>query len=150
MRAAQGTATNRENILKRVAVVLMASVALMSVVFVSGAVGHTFRADTTVSVKYDKPKPNDPNANGSFGGNVSSEKPRCEKKRTVTLVQRTATGPTNAGTTVTDASGAWKIAPSASVPPGSYYAKVAKRVIRKNTKHRHICKRAVSKDVTVK
>ncbi|MDQ3102362.1 MAG: hypothetical protein M3Q53_00795 [Actinomycetota bacterium] len=116
----------------------------------SGAAGHKFKADTTVSVKYDKPKPNDPYATGSFGGNVNSEKPRCEKKRTVTLVQRTATGSTNVGTDLTDANGVWQISPSATVAPGAYFAKVAKRVIRKNTKHRHICKRAVSKDVTVK
>lgn len=128
----------------------MASVALMSVVFVSGAVGHTFRADTTVSVKYDKPKPNDPNVNGSFGGNVSSVMTRCVKGRTVTLFQRTATGSTKVGTAVTDINGAWQISPSASVAPGDYYAEVAKRVIRKDTKHRHICKGAVSTDVTVK
>lgn len=127
----------------------MASVALMSVAFAAVAVGHTFKADSTVSVKFNKPKPNDPYATGSFEGSVKSEKPRCEKKRTVTLVQRTATGSTNVGTDLTDANGAWEIS-TTTVAPGAYYAKVAKRVIRKNTKHRHICKRAVSKDVTVK
>lgn len=128
----------------------MASVALMSVVFVSGAAGHTFRADTAVSVKYAKPKPKDPIANGSFGGNVSSAMTRCQKKRKVTLFQRTTTGSTKVGTGVTDLNGAWQISPSASVAPGDYYAEVAKRVIRKTKKHRHICKGAVSADVTVK
>ncbi len=129
----------------------MASVALMSVVFVSGAVGHTFRADSTVTAKYDKPKPNDPNVNGSFNGIVSSAVARCQKGRTVTLFQRTATGNTTVGADVTDLNGAWQILPSASVAPGDYYVTVAKRVIRKDTKHRHICKGgAVSSDVTVK
>lgn len=134
--------------MKRIAAVLTASVALMSVAFVSGAAGHKFKAETNVSVKFDKPKPNDPYATGGFEGKVSSDKPRCEKRRTVTLLQRTATGSTDLGTVLTDANGAWQISPSA-VAPGTYYAKVAKRVIRKNTKHRHICKRAVSKDVKV-
>lgn len=128
----------------------MAAVALMSVAFVSGAAGHKFKADTGVSVKFNKPKPNDPYATGSFEGKVDSERPRCEKGRTVTLVQRTTTGSADVGTALTDGNGAWQIAPSTIVAPGTYYAKVAKRVIRKNTKHRHICKRAVSKDVTVK
>lgn len=136
--------------MKRVAVVLMAAVALMSVVFVSGAAGHKFKAVSTVSVKFDKPKPNDPYAKGGFEGDVSSEKARCEKKRTVTVHQRTATGSTAVGTAVTDAAGAWRITPSGTVAPGDYYAQVAKRVIRKNTKHRHVCRAAVSKDVTVK
>jgi len=128
----------------------MAAVALMSVTFVSGAFGHKFSADSSVSIKFDKPKPNDPYATGSFSGDVKSEKPRCEKNRTVTLLQRTATGSTNVGTDLTDANGAWQVPQTGTTAPGDYYATVAKRVIRKNSKHRHICKAAVSKDVTVK
>lgn len=136
--------------MKRIAVVLMAAVALMSVVFVSGAAGHKFKAASNVTVKFDKPKPNDPYAKGGFEGNVTSKKARCQKKRTVTVLQRTATGDAVVGTDVTDVNGAWQVTPSGTVAPGDYYAKVAKRVIRKNTKHRHICRRAVSNDVTVK
>lgn len=136
--------------MKRVALVLIAAVALGSAAFVSGAYGHKFKADSSVSIRFDKPKPNDPYALGGFSGDVNSEKPRCERKRKVTLVQRTATGTTNIGTDLTDADGAWQISQSGTTAPGDYYAKVAKRVIRKNTKHRHICRRAVSKDVSVK
>jgi len=128
----------------------MAVMALMSAVLVSGAAGHKFKATSTVSVKFDKPKPNDPYAKGTFEGNVSSEKARCEKRRTVTVYQRTATGSTTVGSDVTDVNGAWQVVPAGTVAPGDYYAQVAKRVIRKNTKHRHICRAAVSKDVTVK
>lgn len=128
----------------------MAAVALMSVAFVSGAAGHTFKADTTVSAKFNKPDKKDPAATGTFDGSVGSTTPRCVKMRKVTLYQRAADGSSTAvGTDLTDASGAWVIAPS-NVVPGDYYAKVAKRVIRKNSKHRHICKTAVSSDVTVK
>lgn len=129
----------------------MATVALMSVVFVSGAAGHVVRFDTTVSAKFNKPHKKPPGATvGNFDGSVSSTKPRCEKMRTVKLFKRAADGSgTSVGTDLTDANGAWVITPS-RVAPGTYFAKVTKRVLRKNTKHRHICKRAFSKDVTVK
>jgi len=41
------------------------------------------------------------------------------------------------------------IAPS-STAPGTYFATVAKKVLRKSTKHRHICRKAVSNDLQVK
>lgn len=129
----------------------MASVALMSAVFVSGAVAHTFRADTTITAKYNKPKPKDPHATGTFDGTVTSAKARCVKARNVTLRMRTAAGSNPVvGSAVTDLNGAWVVTPSSTVAPGTYFAKVAKKVLRKSMKHRHICKAAVSKDVTVK
>ncbi len=136
--------------MKRIAIFSIAAVALMSVAFVSGAAAHTFRADTAVSIKFEKAKGNDPTATSSFEGNVTSEKARCQKKRTVRVLQRTEGGATEVGSDLTDADGFWQVPLSGDVAPGAYYAKVTKRVIRKDTKHRHVCKRAVSKDVTVK
>lgn len=128
----------------------MATVALMSVAFVSGAAGHTFRADTTVSAKFNKPKANDPTGKATFDGTVGSTVPRCVSMRTVTLYQRAANGSSApVGEAVTGSSGAWATMPS-TVTPGTYYAQVAKKVLRKSSKHRHICKMAVSSDVTVK
>ena len=141
---------NKENILKRVATVMMATLALMSVVFVAVAAGHTAKFDTTVTAKFNKPNPKDPYATGNFDGTVASKKARCQKNRKVTLLTRAADGSSTAvGTDLTDANGAWLIT-SSSTAPGTYFAKVAKKVLRKSTKHRHICKKAVSKDVTVK
>ena len=53
------------------------------------------------------------------------------------------------GTVLSSANGDWSVKPSA-VAPGTYFAQTAKRVLRKNNKHRHVCKKALSKDVTVK
>ena len=128
---------------------MVATIALMSVVLVAGAAGHTARFDATVTIKFNKAKPNDPYATASFDGTVNSTKPRCEKNRTVTVRMRTPDGSNPVvGTDTTDANGAW-VTPS-DAAPGIYFATVAKKVLRKNAKHRHICRKAVSKDVTVK
>lgn len=129
---------------------MMAIVALTCAVFVSGAAGHKARFDTTVTAKFNKPNPKDPYATGNFDGTVNSKKPRCAKNRAVTLRMRAADGSsTVVGTDLTDANGAWVIAPSTAAP-GTYFAAVAKKVLRKNTKHRHVCKKAVSNDLKVK
>lgn len=130
---------------------MLATAALMSVVFVAGAAGHTARYDTTVTAKFNKAHKKNPTAQpANFDGTVTSLKPRCEKNRKVNLRLRAADGSsTVVGTDITDSAGAWKIQPT-SVAPGNYFAQAPKKVLRKSTKHRHICKKAVSKDVTVK
>jgi hypothetical protein len=135
---------------KRIAIALAATLVVMSVVIVAGAAGHTARYDSTVTIKFNKPKPNDPYSTATFDGTVKSTKPRCEKNRAVTVRMRTADGSNPAvGTDVTDQNGVWVVTPSSSAP-GTYFAQVAKKVLKKNAKHRHICRKAVSKDVTVK
>ena len=122
---------------------MLATVALMSVVFVTGASGHVVRYDGTVTAKFDK------KAN-TFDGTVDSAKARCETNRKVNLRLRATDGSsTVVGTDLTDSLGAWVIQPT-SAPAGTYFAQAAKKVLRKNNKHRHVCKRVVSKDVTVK
>ena len=130
---------------------MLATAALMSVVFVAAAAGHTARYDTTVTAKFNKADKKNPTAQpANFDGTVTSLKPRCEKNRKVNLRLRAADGSsTVVGTDLTDSAGAWKIQPT-SVAPGTYFAQAPKKVLRKSTKHRHICKKAVSKDVTVK
>ena len=120
-------------------------------VFVAGAAGHIAKFDAMLTVKFNKPAKDDPYAKtANFDGSVVSAKPRCEKNRTITLRQRTADGSsTLVGTDLTDLAGAWLIQ-STTVAPGTYFAQTGKKVLRKSTKHRHICKKAVSKDVTVK
>jgi len=114
----------------------------MSVVFVAGAAGHTARFDSTVTAKFDK------NTN-AFDGAVASAKRGCVTNRAVTVRLRAPDGSTTAvGTDATDAAGAWVIASAPAA--GTYFAEAAKKVLRKNSKHRHICRVAVSKDVKVK
>lgn len=116
----------------------------MSVVFVAGAAGHTVRIDSTVTAKFKK---ND----NTFDGTVDSVKPRCETDRKVNLRMRATDGSsTPVATDLTDSLGAWVIQPTSAPAPGTYFAEAAKKVLRKNSKHRHVCKKAISGDVTVK
>ncbi len=123
---------------------------MASVVFVAGATAHKAKFETSVTVKYDKPPKNDPYAKAAFNGSLSSAKARCEKNRTVNVLRREANGTeTLIGSDITDLTGAWAIQP-ASVDPGTYFAQTAKKVLRKNRKHRHICMAGVSRDLKVK
>lgn len=136
--------------MKRAATSTLAALALVSAVFVAGADGHKARFDTTVTAKFNKPQKNDPYPVANFDGAVSSTKLRCEKNRSVDLLLRASDGSTTVvGSDLTDASGAWVIQPS-SVSPGTYFAETAKKVLRRDKKHRHVCKPGVSRDLTVK
>jgi len=136
--------------MKRAGILILATVAMASVVFVAGANAHKAKFDTAVTIKYDKPAKNDPYAKAAFDGSLSSAKARCEKNRTVDVLRRETNGTeTLIGSDVTDLTGAWAIQPG-SVTPGTYFAQTAKKVLRKNRKHRHVCKAGVSKDLKVK
>lgn len=133
--------------MKRVVTTILATVALVSVVFVAAATAHTVKYESTVTVKFKKAA-KDP---AIFDGAVSATTPRCEGNRKVDLRLRAADGTsTVVGTDLTDPAGAWAFQPTADVAPGDYFAQVAKKVLRKDAKHRHVCKKAVSGDVTVK
>ena len=129
---------------------LLLTAALMSVVFAATAVAHNVKYDSTITAKYKK-EGKDPVADpATFSGTVDSEKAPCRANRNVSL---RLIGQDGMGYEVaadqTDSSGAWEIQqPSFTV--GTYYAQVGKKVLRKNTNHSHVCKKAVSPNVDVK
>jgi hypothetical protein len=130
--------------LKRAGIVILAAAALISVVFVAGAAGHRVKFDSTVTAKFDK-------HTNVFDGNVASAKRGCVTKRTVNLRIRATDGSTTVvGTTMTASNGAWAIQSTSAPAAGTYFAEAAKKVLRKNSKHHHVCAPAVSKDVKVK
>ena len=136
--------------MRRLAAGTIAIVAMAGIVFTAGATAHKVKYDTAVTIKYDKPNKNDPYAKAAFDGSLSSDKARCEKNREVTVLRREADGSTTPiGSATSDATGAWSIQPG-SVTAGTYYAATAKKVLRKNKKHRHVCRKGASKDVRVK
>ena len=129
--------------MKRVGTLIFATVALLSVVFVAGAAGHTVRYDAEVTAKFDK-------QDNIFDGTVDSAKARCETNRKVNVRLRATDGSsTLVGTDLTDSLGAWVFQPTSAPAAGTYFAKAAKKVLRKDNQHRHVCKRAISKDVKV-
>jgi hypothetical protein len=134
--------------LKRATTSILIATALMCAVFVAGADAHTVRYASAVTAKFKKETGKDP---ASFAGVVTSSVPRCAGARQVNLRMVAADGSSTVVTTaVTDATGAWITPQSGTVAPGSYVAEAAKKVLRKDKKHRHVCAKATSTLVTVK
>ncbi len=129
--------------MKRLGTALFATTVISGVV-AAGAMGHTVKYDSTVTAKFDKQAK-------TFDGTVESAKRGCVRNRSVNVRLRAADGSSTViGTDLTDSLGAWVVAPTSDPAPGTYFAEAAKKVTRKNDKHRHVCRPAVSKDVTVK
>ena len=89
------------------------------------AFGHVKGFDSKVTIR--EPKPN------VYEGRVISQRPRCERARTVKLFR--ANGEFVSSTT-TDADGRWRIP---LVIGKRYYAKVTRRVDGTGA-HRHVCR----------
>lgn len=112
---------------------------------VAGA--HTAKYDTTITAK-EKKAGKDASL---FDGTVDSTKAKCIADREVKLFQVVDNADdTLLGTAATDDAGAWQLIPATPPAAGTYYALAAKKVLKKNAKHRHVCKRAASKELTVK
>jgi hypothetical protein len=137
--------------LKRAATLILALAAIMSVVLVGGAAGHKVKFDSTVTAKFKKAGHDPYTQPARFEGTVDSVKPRCVKNRTVNLrLLATDGSSTVVASDVTDLNGAWLIQPASAPAAGTYFAEAAKKVLKKNSKHRHVCRAAVSKDLKVK
>lgn len=131
----------------RRALKLLAAVALTSVAFAAVASAHTAKYDVVVKAKVKNGGKNE----GTFSGTAESTSARCSAARTVKVFQRAANPPdTLIGSDQTDTAGAWEFTPISALAPGTYYAVAAKSVLRKNKKHRHVCRRGQSADLLVK
>ena len=125
----------------------MAGVAIAFAALAPAAGAHTVKYETTVTAKVKKGGKGE----NTFSGEVASTKAKCFMNREVKLFMVVD----NADDLLfrsdhTDDAGAWEILPSTAPAPGTYYALAAKSVLKKNKKHRHVCKRATSDQVTVK
>ena len=87
--------------------------------------------------------------NDIFSGTVISAKPLCEQNRRV-AIQRSEDGPDPlVGTDFTDADGRWEVQVH-DTPAGTYYARATRKVLlRRPGHHLHVCKPAISNEVTV-
>ena len=133
--------------LRRVGTAIVAAVALMSVVFVAAAAGHTVRYDSTITAKH-KSNGQQPD---TFEGTVESEKLRCVRDRRVALRKRMASGSSRLiAVDFTDSLGDWETELMGDARAGTYFAVAGKKVLRKGADHRHVCKRVKSADVVVR
>jgi hypothetical protein len=129
--------------LRIVATVMLACAALAALVAV--AVAHTARYDSTVTIHF---QPGHGDVSDTFSGRVISVKALCERHRQVD-VRRRLEGPDELlGTTFTDRDGHWELHPG-STPTGTYYAKAMRKVLKRTSRHRHVCKPEISNDLPV-
>lgn len=117
----------------------------MSLSIFAVASAHTAKIDSTVSLKVTK---NNQEAD-TLTGKVMSDKPRCESERGIKIFERVDGSGLLAGTTTTDADGNYEFSFGGDIPPGTYYARATRKVLRSNDNHRHVCRKATSKDVDV-
>lgn len=133
--------------MKRTAGIALAVAAMAAAVLAPAAGAHTVKYDSTVTAKLKKGGKD----SNTFSGVVDSTQAKCVMNRTVDLFLRVDNGADSLiGTDATSDLGEWEILPASELAAGTYYATAPKVVLKKNKKHRHVCKRATSKDVTVK
>lgn len=120
------------------------SVAACSLLVVaSAAVGHDGSIRTTVSATLAE-------AGGAtlVKGELSSPKSACVPRRLVKVLQADAGPDTFIASDKTNARGKWQVSLGASPEPDEYYGKATKRRIGPRD-HRHVCKGAMSNQVSV-
>jgi hypothetical protein len=118
---------------------------------VVGAVGagvvtaHKKKIKATVTIQWSDNE--GPYASGDiFSGDVATKK-KCRKDRTVKVFR--AQGDQQIGLDKTNNQGHYVVEVGGEASPGDYFAKLKKKVLRKNKKHKHICKKATSPTITV-
>lgn len=132
--------------MRELTMALVAALAVAAVGFAGIATAHKVRFASEVTAKYEKPTKAEPAA---FAGTVSSQKSRCVRNREVSVRLRLPDGSsTSVGSGSTNAAGDWRLE-FASLEAGTYFAQVKKKALRKNQAHKHVCRRAFSRDVKV-
>lgn len=105
------------------------------------AVGHTFRAESEITIRHNAQKER-------LQGRVTSDRPSCERKRRVVIHRRTSgDGNPAVGWIRSNRNGFWK-ANEVVNPTGEFYARVSRRV-RTPDAHRHVCRPARSETITL-
>jgi hypothetical protein len=121
---------------------------------VVGAVGagivnaHKKKIKSTVTISWDDNDvpPGQTSTEGDrFVGDVGSKK-KCRNDR---LVQVKRVGVGTIGSDETNDHGHYRVQRSGEAASGDYFAKAKKKVIKKNKKHKHVCKKAISPKITV-
>ncbi len=110
----------------------LAALAVMAGVLAAPASAHTDKTASSATISW---------TGSGFEGDVESSQP-CIVKRKVSLFRRGDNGAL--ARAKTDANGNWQIDDIERVN-GDYHVKVAKRVLKRNRNHKHICKRAAPK-----
>jgi hypothetical protein len=130
--------------MRRAALALLLGAALCGLA-AGAALAHKKLIASTVAISYQGTDYGD-----TISGSVASPNARCVAGRAVTLFRSTGGNNTAYGEATASASGDFKFDPKGQVfQQGTYYAEAARKVLKKNKRHRHICKPAASASVVV-
>jgi hypothetical protein len=131
--------------LSRVAIYVTAAILVVAAVGAGVATAHKKKIKSTVTIQWsDNDDPYDATGE-TFSGDVGSKKKKCRKGRQVTVKEQ---GGVSVGTDKTNKQGHYRIVVG-NADSGAYFAKVKKKVIKKNQKHKHVCKKARSDTISV-
>jgi hypothetical protein len=127
------------------AVLAGALVVALGVTSFSSAHTRLFNTSTTFSL-------NKVSGQDTASGQLSSAKPACLGSRVVTVFQNTPPekdfDATAIGKTTTNSAGAWSLPIQGAIKKGdNYFARVSKRQLVKNKRHKHTCKGVYSPKV---
>jgi len=128
--------------LPRVTTYVAAAMLTVGAIGAGVATAHTKRFTTTVTIEAAGSPSGD-----SFSGDVDSRKNACLKNRKVTIIREQ--GDQEVGSDRTNGDGHYVVDIDGFVQPGDYYAKVKKKVLKRNNEHKHICKKATSDTASV-
>ena len=108
--------------------------------------GVTFQfTDNETGIPLPIPGIDDPD---TFSGNVFSRNKKCIPERQVSVFRADEGGPDLVGRDLTDAEGAWEVV-AEDPGNGTYFAVVARKRVRQDDEHRHVCAQARSADRTI-
>jgi hypothetical protein len=134
--------------LPRIAIVVTVAVlAAAAILAVGGGISaaHTKKYASRVTINFQAGTYAD-----QFFGKVKSNKAACKKKRTVKVYRKKSGPDALFGTDKTNRRGKYVVAPGKRAKSGrDYYAKAKKKVLKKNSSHRHVCRAATSRTITV-
>ena len=118
---------------------------MLSLALLGSAQAHRRITPSTVTLAF-APSP----YGDAMSGDVGSAKPACKSSRSVSLYRSKPGDDKLYATTTTKASGHYQFEPEgkSSFKGGSYYSKVARKVLKRTAVHRHVCGKARSVTVT--
>ena len=130
--------------MRRAAVLALAG-AVLGLVTAGSAQAHTRAYFNSLSLAFhDRP------AGDAFDGRVSSAKPTCERGRKVVVWRIQPGSYARIGADVSGSDGKWVVDPRGkSVPPGRYYATMARKVLARSSAHHHSCSAVTTPPITI-
>jgi hypothetical protein len=134
--------------LSRVAIYMAAAILVVGAVGAGVVTAHKKKIKSTVTISWTDNVVGPYDEGDRFAGDVGSKKKKCRKDRVVEVKR---VGGSTVGSDQTNDQGHYRL--QLTAPPeaasGEYFAKAKKKLLKKNNKHKHVCKKARSPAIAV-